>query len=130
MSSVSKVSRDIKRYQEVSRLSIVSRVIRLSRVSKRKKSFMCISSRNRTCSSRNRTCSSRNRTKLAATIMGFRVQEGKKENSNRVSTNDLKCFLEREGLSRDMIRRAVTIRGTRFSKNVSKFTSQPLYVFM
>ena len=64
---------------------------------------------------RDKDTSSRNRSKLAAKITVFGVQEGKKEYSKRASTNDLKCFLEKEGFSRDMIRRAVSISARHLS---------------
>ena len=46
--------------------------------------------------------SSKNRTKLATIIIGFGVQEGTKEKSDRASSDDLKRFLDREGFSKDI----------------------------
>ena len=63
-----------------------------------------------------RSNSARNRTKLAATIMGSGVHEGKKEKSDRAFSDDLKRFLDREGFSRDKIRRAVTISARHLSR--------------
>ena len=74
-----------------------------------------------------KSISSRNRSKLATTIMGFGVHEGKKEQSNRASTNDLKRFLEREGFSRELKRRAVSISARHLS--IKNFCSQILYQY-
>ena len=51
----------------------------------------------------------RNRSKLSAKIKSFGQVEVKREYSNRASSDDLKRFLEKEGVSKDMLKRAVSI---------------------
>ena len=50
-----------------------------------------------------------NRSKLSAKIKSLGQVEAKREYSNRASSDELKCFLEKEGVSKDMIKRAVSI---------------------
>ena len=56
--------------------------------------------------------------------------EGKREYSNRASSHDLKRFLEKAGVSKDMLKRAVTISAKRDDESIVKGVKQiPLVYF-